>query len=101
MLTIALTCVALAFSPIAPDSAGDTRLLAGADARIEQYRKANATVKVLNQSGEPIPDARVHVEQLRHSFLFGCAAISLLKHSDPAQEEAYQKRFGDLFNFAT
>ena len=83
------------------DAAADGRLLAGADARIEQYRKANATIKVVNQAGDSIPDARIHVEQIRHSFLFGCAAISLLKHNDAAQEEVYQKRFGELFNFAT
>src|SRR5258708_10228430 len=83
------------------DSAKDASLLASADARIERYRKANVSIRVMDQCGQPVPDAKVRVEQIRHSFLFGCAAISLLKHKDAAQEEAYQKRFSDLFNFAT
>src|SRR2546422_8681251 len=79
----------------------DVGPLAGAESRIDQYRKANASIKVVDQCGQPIPDAKVKIEQIRHSFLFGCAAISLLKHKDTVQEATYQKRFGDLFNFAT
>ncbi len=82
-------------------SAKDTELLRGADARIEQYRKADAKVVVLDARGRPVRNARVQWEQTRHAFLFGCAALSLLNHKDAAQESVYQKRFGDLFNFAT
>src|SRR2546425_12916378 len=70
-------------------------LLVGADGRIDRYRKSDATVVVVDRSGEPIPDVHVKIEQVRHAFLFGCAAISLLKHTDAGQEEVYQKRFGD------
>ncbi len=80
---------------------GGERLLREADARIDRLRKADATVVVLDRRGGPLPNARVKVEQIRHSFLFGCAAISLLKHDDPINEQTYQKQFGDLFNFAT
>ena len=73
----------------------------GADARIEQIRKADAKVMVLDANGKPARNVRVQWVQTRHSFLFGCAALSLLNHKDPVQEAAYQKRFGDLFNFAT
>lgn len=72
-----------------------------ANSRIERLRKADATVLVLDRQGRPVPNVRVKVEQVRHAFLFGCAAISLLKHADPAIEQEYQKRFGDLFNYAT
>jgi endo-1,4-beta-xylanase len=79
----------------------DAELLKGANARIERYRKTDAKVIVLNARGKPVRDVRVEWVQTRHAFLFGCAALSLLNHKDPAQEALYQKQFGDLFNFAT
>lgn len=79
----------------------DAELLKGADARIERYRKANAKIVLIGADGKPVPNARVQWTQTRHAFLFGSAALSLFNHKDPAQEAAYQKRFGDLFNFAT
>lgn len=82
-------------------AAKDAALLKGAEARIEQIRKADAKIVVIGPDGKPVPGAKVQWTQTRHAFLFGCAALSLLNHKDTAQEAAYQKRFGDLFNFAT
>ena len=99
-----LACCLVACQPayaVLDAGAGDVAVLAGAKARIEKIRKADATVTILNSRGKPVPFVSVHVEQVRHSFLFGCAALSLLKHPDPAREAEYQKRFQDLFNFAT
>lgn len=79
----------------------DDRILRDANARIERIRKADATVVVLDRRGRPVSNARVKIEQTRHAFLFGCAAITLCKHADAAREKEYRKRFGDLFNFAT
>ena len=76
-------------------------LLKEADARIEQIRKADAKIVVMGPNGRPMRDVKVQWVQTRHAFLFGCAALSLLNHKDAVQEAAYQKRFGDLFNFAT
>src|SRR5258707_14222393 len=88
LMLIALAVLLGLMGPaIAADSLNDTSLLASAEARIDQYRKANATIRVVDQCGQPIPDAKIRVEQIRHSFFFGCAAISLLKHKDSAQEE--------------
>jgi endo-1,4-beta-xylanase len=81
--------------------AKDAALLKGAEARIEQLRKADAKVVVLGPNGKPARDVQVKWVQTRHAFLFGCAALSLLNHKDPVQEAAYQKKFGALFNFAT
>lgn len=84
----------------APDK-NDDSLLQRAERRIEQIRKVDARVFVSDRRGKPIRGATVHVEQIRHAFLFGCAAISLLKHGGSDQEEKYQKQFAALFNFAT
>lgn len=88
-------------TPAANPLPGGIHLLREADARIEKYRKADATIVVVDRYGEPVTNAQVRVEQTRHAFLFGCAALSLLNHADKAKEEAYQKQFGALFNFAT
>ena len=86
----------------APELAkGEDALLADAEARIDRLRKADATVVVLDRKGRPLPNVQVKVEQIGHSFLFGCAALSLLQHTDAGREATYQQRFGDLFNFAT
>lgn len=52
-------------------------LLATADARIHQYRQADATITVIDITGKPVVNADVSVEQLRHSFLFGCNIFQL------------------------
>ncbi len=85
----------------APASGSDSAILTGADERIDRFRKGNLIVEVVDRSGEPLPEARVKIEQVKHQFLFGCAAISLFKHKGVNDEDKYQKRFSDLFNFAT
>lgn len=79
----------------------EQEILAGAAARIEKYRKADAVVRVVDRVGEPVEGAAVHVEQLRHAFLFGCNAFPLLNIADPKQEATYEREFTALFNYAT
>jgi len=76
-------------------------LLTAARARIEKIRKSDLTIAVRDTKGSPVRNAFVQVELTRHAFYFGAAALSLGKHKDVATEALYQKKFGDLFNFAT
>jgi len=71
------------------------------DARIDQYRKADISIKVVDRSGAPVKNATVKVVQTKQAFLFGCNAFGLLSHKEPEREDIYQKRFTDLFNYAT
>lgn len=81
---------------------GEQGVLAGADARIEKYRKANAEVRVTGARGQPVPGAQVRVEQTRHAFLFGCNIYLFGRLGDePRLERAYRARFAELFNYAT
>lgn len=75
-------------------------LLSAADSRIEKYRKADVTLKVLNRQGKPVTGAMVEVEQTRHAFLFGCNIFPLFSYQGE-QHEKYAKQFADLLNFAT
>jgi len=82
----------------------EAQLLAGADARIEKHRKADAVVNVVDAADKPIPGARVSVEQTKHQFLFGSniyAFGNMAKDGDEKGEAAYRKRFAELFNYAT
>ena len=79
----------------------EAEIMAGAKDRIEQYRKADAQVRVADSAGSPVAGARVHVEQVRHAFLFGCNAFPLLSYEDPRLEETYEREFSALLNYAT
>lgn len=75
-------------------------LLATAESRIEKFRKADVTVRVLDRQGKPVSGAQVEVQQTRHAFLFGCNIFPLFTYQGE-QHERYGKLFSDLLNYAT
>lgn len=72
---------------------------AKADARIDQLRKANLTIRVTGKNGKPVPNAEVTVRLTKHAFNFGTAlsAESLLAGG----RDAYRKILLEHFNMAT
>ena len=56
-----------------PGQAPDAPWRAEADARIDQYRKADAEVLVVDENGNPIEGAVVRLQQQSHEFQFGVA----------------------------
>ena len=76
-------------------------LLTGCDQRIREHRMADLTVMVLSANNQPVPEADVHVEQVRHAFLFGCNVFALDAYRDDAQNRGYAERFAALLNYAT
>ena len=84
-LLVMLGCPAL-LGPcgiIAAWSAED-ELLQGAAQRIEEHRKSDAALVVVDTAGKPLPDVQVTVEQTRHQFLFGCNFFQFGKAPQPA-----------------
>ncbi len=83
--------------------AGEWEGFKAAKERIEQYRKGDLNIAVVDRDGKPVPDARIAVEMKRHSFPFG-SAISILSSFDPdgpkAGSEQYLKVFAENFNAA-
>ncbi len=75
-------------------------ILAKADERIEKYRKEDAVIQIL-YGDKPAAEAHVEIEQITHEFLFGANIFMLNKSGDPKFDEAYRKKFAELFNFAT
>lgn len=76
-------------------------ILATAPERIEQYRKGDARIRVVDASGQPVPNAQVSVSQTRHAFLFGANIYMLNRLGSPEANQAYAERFAALFNYAT
>ncbi len=77
-------------------------ILAGADDRIEKYRKADAVLKLLGPDGKPLsPGTSAKIEQTNHRFLFGSNIFRLHQCASPKANAAYEKRYAGLLNFAT
>ncbi len=65
--------------------------------RINRYRTTDVTLTLTDSQGQPLPDTDVTIEMTRHQFLFGCNAFALTLDA----ESDYNRRYADLFNFAT
>lgn len=76
----------------------DASWRAAANARIEKYRKGDFQLNVLDQNGDPIPDADVSIEFLRHSYHFGSVIVSSIIMGSGADNDTYREKFLDLFN---
>jgi endo-1,4-beta-xylanase len=101
-VTTALFCLRPAW---AAEPAGglptDDELLAQVEGGIEKHRKGDGTIRVLDESGRPVPGALVQLEQTRHEFLFGCNFFCFDRLRDPKLEADYRERFVALLNYAT
>jgi GH35 family endo-1,4-beta-xylanase len=69
-------------------------------ARIEKHRKADLSIRVVDASGKPVPDARLHIQQTCHAFHFGsCIATDALLDPSAAGEK-YRQIIEQNFNWA-
>ncbi|WP_164716566.1 fibronectin type III domain-containing protein [Paenibacillus whitsoniae] len=71
-----------------------------ANARIEQIRKGDLTVEVKDASGQPIPNADVHVAMTKHDFKWGTAVNSDKLFGTDADSEMYRTKLKENFNSA-
>ena len=69
--------------------------------RARQHRTTQAALHLKDGDGQAMAGAEVTVRQTRHRFLFGCNIFRLDPQDRSAMQEAYQKRFAALLNFAT
>lgn len=79
----------------------DAAWRAVAQSRIEQNRKADLTVTVVDAVGNVIPNATVDVAMQKHEFGFGTAAQAFrLRDSNPTHD-IYKAKLSEFFNQAT
>ncbi len=67
-----------------------------ANNRIEQFRKRNAQITVVDMNGQPVQDITVQIEQVNHSFAFGAA----LSYSNVLSNTIYKNFVLSHFNWA-
>lgn len=72
-----------------------------------QHRKANSTLHIIDEKGQPISNATLSLKQTRHEFLFGCGAFDTVNYTNRPKEEdfAFLKDRVDkwlaLYNYGT
>jgi len=79
----------------------DPRWREAARERIDKHRKADLVVRVVNGSGEAVPDAEVAVRMRRHEFGFGSAVAARFLVGDEADGVWYRRTVKKLFNKVT
>lgn len=97
-LPIALLTVSLAITCGVARNAIAQQWLIDANQRIDQYRKANMTVQVIDHLGQSVPGASVHVEMKRHSFGFGTAVPASLINQNSTNANIFRQKLLENFN---
>lgn len=70
-------------------------------ARIEQLRKGDFAVAVVDAGGKPVTGATVRVEQRKSAFQFGSALQMARLVNDTADNRTYRQKVLELFNAAS
>jgi len=68
--------------------------------RIEEIRKAELSVTVVDTEGQPIPNTAVEVRMKRHEFGFGTAVVAQALLSNAPDDLKYKEWYFQLFNQA-
>ena len=68
---------------------------------IETYRKGTVKVRVVDEQGEPLRSAPVHIAQKTHDFGFGAHLFLLDAFDGTELEQTYRELFKRYFNLAT
>lgn len=68
---------------------------------IENNRKGTFNLKIVQKNGEPIPGAKVFVNQKSHEFRFGANIFMLDGFETEEKNKQYKAAFADVFNMAT
>ncbi len=68
-----------------------------ANSRIEQIRKGDLKVNVVDRNGNPINGAQVYVQQINHGYKFGSAITAQLLTQNSQDAEIYRSRVSSHF----
>jgi len=78
--------------------AGSQPWLAEANQRIEQHRKGDLTVRVVDPEGQAVQEASVQVNMKRHAFGFGTAVDANWINGSDATADIYREKLLENFN---
>ena len=68
---------------------------------IELYRKGRLNIKVVDEDGNAVPEAKITVKQKNHEFRYGANLFALNEFSDPDESNEFKRLFSECFNLAT
>ncbi len=71
------------------------------EAGIEQNRKADNQIEVVDEQGAPAAGVKAHYRLKRHSFWHGANCFMLDELETPEKNAAYKEMFANVFNQAT
>lgn len=94
-----LACCALWLAALGVPAAAQ-QWLNEANERIEQHRKANLTVKVVDEAGRSVSGADVNVQMKRHAFGFGMVAPANLVVANSTNGTKFRQKLLENFNQA-
>lgn len=81
----------------------DAAWRATAESQIERYRQSDLQISVMDASGQPVTDAEVHIQMMRHAFTFGTVVnadqlAGVAEDNDEALTASYRRNLKELFN---
>ena len=68
---------------------------------IERHRKADAALRLTDETGAPVAGAKVTLVQRSHDFGLGCNLFLLGELETEEKNETYRRVFAETFNMAT
>lgn len=68
--------------------------------RIEAHRKGPMRIHIFDSNGNPVPDAEVEVQFMKHAYHFGSAVRAAMLVNESADREMYRSKVLELFNQA-
>ncbi|MEM1327066.1 MAG: endo-1,4-beta-xylanase [Bacteroidota bacterium] len=74
----------------------DAAWRSAADDRIDRIRKADVQIQVTNSAGEPVEDAVIELNMIRHQFDFGSAILASRIAGNNAYNRIYENKIRDL-----
>ncbi|MEM7625150.1 MAG: endo-1,4-beta-xylanase [Planctomycetota bacterium] len=80
-----------------PGHAADAPWRAAAAQRIDELRKGDLHITVVDAQGRPVPGAEVRIEMTRHAFSFGSAVVAKTL-ADPSFDPRYRETVATWFN---
>ena len=69
--------------------------------KIEQHRKQEIQLYLVNEQGEALSNTEVHLSLEQHAFLFGVNAFLLSQLKDPVLKATYSEKIARTFNYIT
>lgn len=81
-----------------PGSEAGAPWRSAANKRIEKYRKANLLIKVVDNNGKPVSNAKVYVTMTKHDFKFSTPYNDFLILSPKNNAKIYRNKLFSLFN---